>query len=404
MEPEAVHGPSPRGRYYWLVLVAAGLGAGLYTYALGPGLAGTGDSREYLAAAQSLRRSGQLLGTDGSPYRLWPPLFPVVLSWLGGTPGPVRWLNGAALLGTLGCWSAVGWQLLPRGRRWALPLLLACSSPMLVVSKFVWSEPLFSWLWAGYFLALLGWLRHGSWRWAGLATGLGLLLPLQRIAGGFLLAGVGLALLWLRPGQLVRPGRWALLAHFAGASSGLLLWQWHIWQGPGDNRLAQGIAPASLPAAASDYGFVLGRWLLPLPVPLFEALPAAAWALLLLALLAWLWPRRSVESSAGLATSWPSLWAGLLFGAVVASLVLLIVSGALGRSGRGLHEAERYATALYAPVVVLGLLAWPATPRWARCGGPVLLAAWLLYQGARAAHNAQQLRHLPLLREVKRIH
>ncbi|MEJ7660876.1 MAG: hypothetical protein WKG07_15275 [Hymenobacter sp.] len=83
-----------------------------------------------------------------------------------GGPGPLRWLNGLALLGALAAWSSVGFRLLPGRRALALPLLLGLGAPALVVSKFVWSEPLFNLLWAGYFLALLSWLRRASWGWA----------------------------------------------------------------------------------------------------------------------------------------------------------------------------------------------------------------------------------------------
>jgi hypothetical protein len=105
------------GRYreYYAVLAASGLVLSLYLYITGTGIAGTFDSRHYLFAARSLRQTGQLLMPDGSPYLYWPPLYATILSLTG--VAPVRWLNGLALLGALGAWSAVGYQVLPATRR-----------------------------------------------------------------------------------------------------------------------------------------------------------------------------------------------------------------------------------------------------------------------------------------------
>jgi hypothetical protein len=61
-----------------------------------------------------------------------------------------------------------------------------------MVSKFIWSEPLFNLLWGCYFLVLLAWLRRGGWALGLGATVLLCLLPLQRIAGVFLVFALGL--------------------------------------------------------------------------------------------------------------------------------------------------------------------------------------------------------------------
>ena len=60
-----------------------------------------------------------------------------------------------------------------------------------------------------------------------------------------------------------------------------------------------------------------------------------------------------------------------------------------------MHDAERYASVLFAPVVVLLLAAWPAhAPRWL---GQVTVAAWLLAGAVRAGHVASDLRRVPPL-------
>ena len=388
-----------RAGYYWLVLAAVLLAVGLYSYATSTGLAGTFDSYHYLYAAQTLRQKGQLLMFDGSLYRAWPPLFAVVLSVVGA-PEPVRWLNGLALIGTLLAWSAVGWQLLPASRARALPLLLALGTPLLVVSKFIWSEPIFNLLWGSYLLALLGWLRHGGWRLGLLAAGLGCLLPLQRIAGLFLLAGVGAGLAWPGTNQLVRPGRWAQLGHLVGAASGLLLWQIHRWFDFAPSASPQALASVGqgqrLMHSLADYGFVLGRWLVPLPVPSLAAVPVAGWLAVLALVLLALWPRPlASKDTAPTAADWPRVGLRMLFMGLLITVGLLAAITMRQRIGHGLHEAERYLTPLYPPVLLLVLRAWPADVRWSARIGPGLLAAWLLYQGVRMGHNVQQLRQLP---------
>ena len=106
----------------------------LFLYVAAPGLGGTSDSRLYLHAAQTLRETGQLLNPDGTPYRYWPPLYPALLAAVGSPVG-IRMLHGACLLGSLGLWSWLGRQLLPARRALVLPVLLALSTPWLLVSS-----------------------------------------------------------------------------------------------------------------------------------------------------------------------------------------------------------------------------------------------------------------------------
>jgi len=386
-------------RYAGLVALASLLALSLYLYVTGTGLAGTSDTDTYLYVARALRQTGQLRVPDARLHQVWPPLFSAVLAVIG-FPGPVRWLNGLALLGALLAWSASGWALL-RGRRvWALPLLLALGSPALVVSKFIWSESLFNLLWAGYFLALLSWLRRGGWGWGLLATGLGCLLPLQRIAGLFLLAGAGVGLAWPRAGQWRRPGRWAQLGHLVGAASGFLLWK----LGSGSAAAAPILAPITfrtppVPPPShllADYSFVLGRWLAPLPAALRPAVPAGIWVAVLGLLLLALWPRPAGGQCPDVAfPAWRLAGMRILFLSLLSTIALLGLAAWLGRIGHDTYEAERYLTALYPPVLLLLLWAWPAQARWARRMGPVLLAALVLYQGIRTGNNVPRLRRLP---------
>jgi len=385
-----------------LAATAAALLA-LYWWVSGPGLAGTADSGNYLHAARSLRQVGRLLMPDGRPFAAWPPLFPVLLRLVGAPAslGLVRGLQAAGLVGALVGWSLVGRQLLSAGRARALPLLLALNAPALAASKFIWSETVFGLLWAAYFLSLLAWLRAGGWAWGLWATALGCLLPLQRVAGFFLLLGVGLGLAWPGSRRLVRPGRPAQLAHWLGSAAGLLAWQAYQGRqallGQLDAMTATQLL-ARLLHSLADYGFVLGHWLLPLPPASRLALPPLAWALLGLAGLLGLAAgarARPVEVAVAGRADGPAQVAGrLLFGSLVVSLSLLLLSTMRGRAGLGLDEAERYFTPLFPPAALLLLLAWPRAGQLARLGRGLLLGS-LLYQALRLGHNARYLHQLP---------
>ena len=399
----------------WLGLVGVLVQLGLFMYATAPGLAGTSDSRLYLHAAQTLRDTGQLLHPDGSPYRYWPPLYPLLLAGVGSLAG-IRLLHGAALLGSLLLWSWLGRQLLPRRRVLLLPLLLALGTPGLLVSKFVWAECVFMLLVAAYVAALLQWLRSARAGWAALATVVGVLLPLQRTLGLFLLAGVGVALLLSTWRHLAARSRGLLLLHLLLCGLGGMLWQaYALLAVAAPSRYHPPRGWAQLLSSAADYGFVLGRWLLPLPASVRVALPNALWTAALFGLFAALWPRpQRWQPVEALVASTPEAGPGntafraphglsfgpqlvreVLWAAAVALVALVAGLTVFAQSAAGVHDAERYASVLFGPVVILVLAAWPArAPRWLGAG---LLGLWLLGLAFRAGRVADDLRRVPPL-------
>ncbi|GAA3966850.1 hypothetical protein [Hymenobacter antarcticus] len=396
-------------RRYWRpfvgLLVAAGLlQLALFGYVTALGLAGTGDSRYYLHAAQTLRDTGHLLNPDGTPYRYWPPLYPVLLRAVG-LPTGVRVLHGLCLLGSLLLWSWLGRQLLPARRALVVPVLLALSTPWLLVSKFVWAESVFLLLFAAYAVALWHWLGTGRWAWWAVATAVGVLLPLQRTLGLFLLAGVGVFLL---VGARETPGavrRWPLLLHLVVSVAGGMLWQWYALLVAGPSRYHPSRGWSQLLSSGADYGFVLSRWLLPLPSTGRTMLPHMLWAAVLVGLFVLLWPRRGAEQQVVapaasetlvMLASRPEPASRLMLQALwSATLALVTVVAGLtvfAQSAAGTHDAERYASVLFGPVVLLVLAAWPA--RGAQWLGRVLLASWLLGAAVRVGHVALDLRRI----------
>ena len=401
----------------------------LFAAATAPGLAGTSDSAYYLHAAQTLRATGHLLNPDGSAYRYWPPLYPVLLRACGSLAA-IRGLHSLCLLGSLLLWSWLGARLLPARRALVLPALLALSTPWLLVGKFVWAESGFLLLFAAYAVLLFQALRTGRGAWWSAVTLIGFLMPLQRTLGLFLLAGVGMGLLIGEWPRLLTRRRWRLAVHLALSSAGGMFWQWYALLVAGPSRYHPSRGWSQLLSSAADYGFVFGRWLLPLPTAGRTLLPDAVWAVVLVGLLGLMWPRRASAASQPLdlntprpeasdspvalansevlvarlsatatAESYLTLPAHLLRRTLWSTtLVLVALVAALtvfAQSAAGVHDAERYASVLFAPVVVLLLAAWPArAPRWL---GQAVVAAWLLAGAVRVGHVASDLRRVPPL-------
>lgn len=164
----------------------------------GPGV--TPDSLHYMAAGQSLLDSGRLLTGYGTPYRMWPPLFPMILgggTFLSGDPLEAgRWINALSFGATA---ALVAW-LLHRSTR-SIRLALAgggailCSWPVLFVASRVWSEPLFIFLSLASMGMLGEYLFAGRRRAFGYAIALASLACLQRYLGIAAVAAGGLGLL-----------------------------------------------------------------------------------------------------------------------------------------------------------------------------------------------------------------
>lgn len=379
--------------FAWSVGLAALVQLALFAYATGPGLAGTADSVHYLQAARSLREGGRLLHPDGSPYRYWPPLYPVLAAATGSLAG-LRLLHGASLLGSLLGWSWLGRKLLPERRAWLLPWALALGTPGLVVSKFVWGEVVLMLLFAAYAVALYQWLRTERNAWLAVATLAGGLLPLQRTIGFFLLAGVGAGLL---PAALKKPRlRFGVIFHLGLSALGGLFWHYYalLLAAPSVYQINRGWI--QFRSSMADYGFVLLRWLLPLRASWYGAGVPVGWGTGLLLLLAVVWPRR-----------WPSAAAPqsdtvflprLLWASLASFLLLILIATTFTRSAAGLYDAERYASVVFGPLLLLllGCLPAPRRPagRWLLLAG---LGIWLAYSAGRAFTNARALRLLPAI-------
>lgn len=370
-------------RYDWGGLALCALLLGLYAYVWGLGPGATSDSRYYVAAARSWQISGQLLSPEGKPYVFWGPLYPVLLATVGvGQHGlcAVAWLHGACLLGSWVGWSWLGARLLGTGTGRGKQLywgILALNTPWLVTTKFVWSETGFLLLFTAYVVALYGYLSTKRKGWLLAATLAGLLIPLQRTAGMFLLAGVALGLI-VGYGRALRHYGWWLPLHGLVSVSGGAVWQAYVWRTGLDVPLTVVEPSARAAQALSDFSFVLLRWVLPLPTPQGPV--------------SWLYLMGGLALSVGLvigAAEW-GRFGRLLLLATAVYLAGHVLSYMLGRGAAGIYDGERYAAVLYGPVMLMLLAATRRVLRPQLRHLVVLL--WLLYPAVRVVHNALFLR------------
>ncbi|MCC3160815.1 hypothetical protein LJ737_26495 [Hymenobacter sp. 15J16-1T3B] len=375
----------PRAAVGAAAALATVLLLGLLLYALLPGLARTADSRHYLAAAASVARTGQLLNADGTPYTSWGPLYPLLLA-LGGSHA-VAWATALHLVASVGClwsWGYLAAQLLPRRAlvAWAL-VGLALAAPWLITAKFIWAEAGFQALFGLYAVALYRWLRTGRAGGLAAATVVGLLLPLQRTSGVFLLLGVGLGIGLAYPAELRRCWR-GLLLHAAVIGSGVGGWLWYAQRAALRPEVYRSRGWQGLRETFGDYGYVLTRWLVPVQQAgwpkhwLFELLLPGL--LLGLAALAWRSRRPFLR----------------LLGTVMLTYLLCHIGiTVMSRAGGNVYDVERYAAAVYGPFVLLladGAARLAAGRRWLL----LLLACWLIYPAVRAVRVARFCHQLPV--------
>lgn len=168
------------------------------TAPFGPGV--DSDSAQYLSAAEGAARGAGWITVDGTPYTLWPPLFPTVLavsSWLGiSTLSAARWLGAfsafAVVIGGALCVRRIAFHR-------AAPLLcaiaLATASALVANCAMAMSEPLFLALCVATFWA---WLRYVDCECTArflVLTGLSIAAVSQRYLAVTLVASIALLLL-----------------------------------------------------------------------------------------------------------------------------------------------------------------------------------------------------------------
>lgn len=191
-----------------LAALAGVVGIALVIISTPDGASLSPDANNYIAAARNLEAGAGLVRFDGSPFVLWPPLFPALLAILykvGDLAGLtlhilylMRWINALTLAAIV----ALSYRLYADHiRSRALVLVatwaVALAYPLIITGSYVWSEPLFIALCVAFMLRLTRALRREETAVPlGLAA-LAALACLQRYAGVTLVVAGVLAILLL---------------------------------------------------------------------------------------------------------------------------------------------------------------------------------------------------------------
>jgi len=214
-------------RKYGFFFLLGVLFSGSYLIATNHGNLKTFDSRLYQSVARNIREAGRINVSEKEPLAHLSPLYPLLLSL--GLPRVDRyvfWLHLISAWVVIGVWIRMSEAFIEKATyRWWFGLTLTLSTPLMMISVFVWSEMVFLLLFSLYLLHLYGFSRNDRRSDFWLATLCGFLLLLQRNAGIFLFTGIGLG--WLlngfRFGKETRPTQWFVI-HCLLVGSGFAVW------------------------------------------------------------------------------------------------------------------------------------------------------------------------------------
>lgn len=352
----------PDGRTLFLAVVSV-LGAALVlARGLTHGPALHWDSINYLAVARNLLTGEGFLNYDGTPYTLWPPLYPLVLAVSGlglldplAAAGPLN----AALLGLTIFVAGRYLQRRLESRFLALwaPLVLALALPLGDLAWWALSEPLFVLLLTLALVAADDHLAEGRRSSLALAALCAALALLTRYQGVGVVAVVGLAPLFRRgdaPGLRVKRSALVFLAGLAPTALWLLR----------NARLTGGVTghpPPDADALSWTLGLLLdglARWIRfdgdfgPLVAAVFGGIPLAF-------LIAFLVARSESRPSGAAAKGpgWRPVWRPVaVFGGYCLANAVSLASAAQAVS-IGAGSGLRYSDVAFLPAVVAAAIA-----------------------------------------------
>jgi hypothetical protein len=344
---------------------------GMLIYSTWCGCGITYDSKNYIAAAESLRSSGELLNSDGKPFIAHAPLLPVLLSISGGDVLFFIRIFHVILFGSTMMIIMVMLRTLIKAEQFRLMAFAAIAFAVgtQMIYNFVWTEPLFLFFLAIHNWALIRFLRQenqASYRVLVLAA---LVMGLTRNAGFFIILATGLSLL------LFANRRSSSLLYLFLGSLGFTIWNIYAFflQG-GANTIVEGVPFfTAIGLNFRNYLDVMTTWMMPSLVPMeFRILLAAIMIFILLFALKG--RKLAVEGKAFLVQS-------ILY----TCIMILFIS--VDKS-----DVERLLAVIY-PWLVIGIFmildrAQSGMGRITRRIVFSLLCCWCIYVGARSVKNS----------------
>ncbi len=348
----------------------------LYALATREGNRNGQDSVLYKGTAANIYYHRQLLDADNDPLMYHAPLYPLLLSvGIPFLPVYIWLLHLGSGLGILCLWTAVARQYLRSSAvQWGFGLLLALSVPLLMIAVLVWSEVVFLLLQSVHLYLLHRFLPERRPKWLYLAAVAGFLMLLQRNAGIFLFAGVGLGLVLI---HLRKPDRLRLkpLLGFGFLSlTGFAAWNGYQILISDHGHVVRELLPAFTPLR--NFGLVfgeLGTNFLPGAVPVYLRAAVAAGLLVLCG-----YGVRKDNGNTPLLTV-------LLSALGVYLLTWLVIPAYENNIGRFMAVVLPlfYLLLFYALQII-----WPRLPRVVRYMTTGAAAVVLLYNAVRILHNA----------------
>ncbi len=239
------------------------------THRYGAGV--TLDFAAYVASARSLLAGRGYLSFDGAPFVMWPPLYPTVLALVGLAgfdPAEAAPYLNAVIFGLLifvsGVWLTRNVKYKPFV--YLCLLSIALSAPLLQVSVFALSEPLFALLVMLFIVEAESYLKDGKAAQFYLLSALAALACLTRYIGVSVVLTGGLLMLLRRDKAVLRR---VLDAALFGIISILPLALWVFRNSRMASSLSgeRGASAASLPESLSYAVDTASSWFVPGAVP-----------------------------------------------------------------------------------------------------------------------------------------
>lgn len=381
--------PVPRlDRFTLLLAGIAALGAGLALARMATyGVALHDDSVNYIATARHLLEGQGFANHQGGFYKMWPPLYPLLLAAVSlGIFDPLE-VAGPLNLALFGLTVFIGGQYLRRRLDYPLlavgaSLVVALAIPLAGLAAWALSESLFILLAT---LALMQTDRFlaGGQRAALLAAAVFSALAWQtRYIGVAVPVAVGLLLL-TQPGA-AGPQRVKHIALIAAVAL-LPMAAWQLRNYLVTERFIRAAMPVeqSLLTVLGDVAAALARWI-DFDLPRISRL----WTRAILALTAAIWLPIAVRflKERGRAQTWAEWRPAWIFGVFALTYLLLML--AAFQSGSILYQqlgvAERYAAPLYIPLLMAAVFALDRLlgyerqrPLLGRFGSLPLIGTWL---------------------------
>jgi hypothetical protein len=342
-------------------------------YASSCGLLYTDDSYQYMSASQSFAGSGTLLNADGGDFTMWPPLFPVILSAFNNFQHVRIFFAILTVFQSLIFFEITKFFLKTLMLRLVVMALSLWCVQSVMISAFLWSELVFTFLFAVLLYSAILYLHDRRFLWVMSVSGL--LMGCQRNAGFFILIAVGIWLVTVEKGTYMKRIMVALL-FIAITSSGLVAWNIYRFVFTNQTDLIIG-----------DYKFMhffgsnaniflrgIGRTFLP-----WDSLIAMIFFLMFIFGVFLLAYRCSPENK--------SL-------ALLLLILVVYIAGFCSMEALKIHEVDRYIAPIMFVIFTLVIFCWArlteSGSRLLKVSAYVMLCFLLVYSFARTAKNVRQ--------------